>query len=96
MHKTAAITPFGLFDYTRTPFGLRNSGQTFQRFIDHVMRGLDFLFVYLDYLLATSPDHRTHKEHLKILFTHLAEYEIIIGPEMQVRPYRIKFSRTSF
>ena len=26
--------------------GLRNSGQTFQRFIDHVTRGLDFVFVY--------------------------------------------------
>ena len=28
-----------------------------------------------------SPDHRTHKKHLKILFTCLAEYGIIIGPE---------------
>ena len=81
VHKTAAITPFVLFNFTRTPFGLRNSGQTFQRFIDYVMQGLDFLFVYLDNLVATSPDHRTHKKHLKILFTHLAEYGIIIGPE---------------
>ena len=74
MHKTAVTTPFGLFNFTRTPFGLRNSGQTFQRFIDHVTRGLDFVFVYLD-------DHRTHKKHLKILFTRLAEYGIIIGLE---------------
>ena len=48
-------SPFGLFNFTRTPFGLRNSGQTFQRFIDHVTRGLDFKFVYLDDLLVTSP-----------------------------------------
>ena len=47
VHKTAVTTPFGLFNFTRTPFGLRNSGQTFQRFIDHVTR-LDFVFVYLD------------------------------------------------
>ena len=39
------------------------------------------MFVYLDNLLVTSPDHRTHKKHLKILFTHLAEYGIIVGPE---------------
>ena len=70
-----------LFNFTRTPFGLRNSGQTFQRFIDHVSRGLDFVFVYLDDLLVTSPDHRTHKKYLKIIFTRLAEYGIIIGPE---------------
>ena len=43
VHKTAVTTPFGLFNFTRTPFGLRNSGQTFQRFIDHVTRGLDFV-----------------------------------------------------
>ena len=65
----------------RTPFGLRNSGQTFQRFIDHVTRGLDFVFVYLDDLLVTSPDHKTHNKHLRILFARLSEYGIIIGPE---------------
>ena len=79
LHKTAVTTPFGLFNFTRTPFGLRNSGQTFQRFIDHVTRGLDFVFVYLDDILVTSPDHSTHKKHLKILFARLAEYGIIIG-----------------
>ena len=81
VHKTAVTTPFGLFNFTRTPFGLRNSGQTFQRFIDHMTRGLDFVFVYLNDLLVTSPDHKTHKKHLRILFTRLSEYRIIIGPE---------------
>ena len=81
VHKTAVTTPFGLFNFTRTPFGLRNSSQTFQRFIDHVKRGLDFFFVYLDDLLVTSSDHKTHKKHLRILFARLFEYGIIIGPE---------------
>ena len=39
------------------------------------------MFVYLDDLLVTSPDHRTHKKHLKILFARLAEYGMIIGPD---------------
>ena len=39
------------------------------------------MFVYLDDLLVTSPDHRTLKKHLQILFTRLAKYGIIIGPE---------------
>ena len=81
MHKTTVTTPFSIFNFTRTPFGLQNFGQTFQRFIDHVTRGLDFVFVYLDDLLVTSPDHSTHKKHLKIIFACLAEYGIIIGPE---------------
>ena len=81
MHNTAVTTPLGLFNFTRTLFGLKNSGQTFQCFIDLVTPGIDFVFVYLDDLLVTSPDHRTHKKHLKIIFTRLEEYRIIIEPE---------------
>jgi hypothetical protein len=32
--KTAIISPFGLFEYLFTPFGLSNSAQTFQRMMD--------------------------------------------------------------
>lgn len=41
--KTAITTPFGLFEYVRMPFGLRNASQTFQRFIDEVLHGLNFV-----------------------------------------------------
>ena len=37
--------------------------------------------VYLDDLLVTSPDHKTHKKHLKILVKRLTDYGIIIGPD---------------
>ena len=47
VHKTAVTTPFGLFNFTRMLFWLRNFGQTFQHFIDQVTRGLDFVFVYI-------------------------------------------------
>ena len=45
--KTAITTPFRLFEFTKMPFGLRNAAQTFQRFMDEVTRGLDFVYVYI-------------------------------------------------
>jgi hypothetical protein len=40
MDKTAIITPFGLFEYLFMPFGLRNAAQTFQRFMDSLLKHL--------------------------------------------------------
>ena len=54
IHKTAITSPFGLFEFKRMPFGLRNAAQTFQRFINEVVNGLDFLFVYIDDILVAS------------------------------------------
>lgn len=78
VHKTAITTPFGLFEFTRMPFGLRNAAQTFQRFMNEVVHGLSFIFVYIDDILVASKDERQHKEHLKILFQRLAEYGLTI------------------
>ena len=59
--KTAVTTPFGLFEFTRMPFGLRNAAQTFQRFIDQVLWavwGLTFCYAYINDLLIASSSPR--------------------------------------
>lgn len=78
--KTAIITPFGLFEFPFMTFGLRNAGQTFQRFIDEVTRGLDFCFPYVDDILVYSADETLHREHLRILFGRLQEYGVVLNP----------------
>lgn len=77
--KTAIATPFGLFEFLRMPFGLRNAGQTFQRFMGGVLRGLDFCHVYLDDLLIASPTQSEHEEHLRTVFRHLSAHGIIVN-----------------
>ena len=54
--KTAIITPFGLFEFLRMPFGLKNAAQAFQRLMDTVCQGLEFAFVYIDDILVASKD----------------------------------------
>ena len=66
--KTAITTPFGLWEFLRMPFGLRNAGQTFQRMIDQVLLDLPFVFTYLDDILVASSSPENHMHHLKEVF----------------------------
>lgn len=81
VHKTAITTPFGLFEFIRMPFGLRNSSQTFQRFINEVFFDLQFVYVYIDDVLVASANESEHVEHLKIVFARLESYGLNIKPE---------------
>ena len=78
--KTAIITPFGLFEFCRMPYGLRNAAQTFQRFMDSVCRGLDFIFVYQDDILVASCSPEEHHKHLRQLFQRLSDNGLVINP----------------
>ena len=78
--KTAIITPFGLYEFLRMPFGLKNAAQTFQRLMDTVCRGLEFVFVYLDDILIFSQSQEQHKSHLHQLFQRLQEHGLVISP----------------
>ena len=79
--KTAIITPFGLWEFLRMPFGLRNAGQTFQRMIDQVLLDLPFVFTYLDDILVASSSPENHMHHLKEVFKRLSENSLIISLE---------------
>lgn len=77
--KTAVITPFGLFEFRVMTFGLCNAAQSFQRFMNTVTRGLDFVFGYIDDLLIASKDFDEHSTHLRLLFERLSEYGLSIN-----------------
>lgn len=78
--KTAIITPFGLFEYLRMPFGLRNASATFQRFIDQVLKDLDFTFAFIDDILIASENEEQHLKHLEVLFSRLEQFNLVIKP----------------
>lgn len=80
VHKTAITTPFGMFEFVRMPFGLRNSAQTFQRFINEVFDGFDFIFAYIDDVLVASESEEEHITHLGKVFQRLEDYGLSIKP----------------
>ena len=81
VEKTAVTTPFGLFEFLRMPFGLRNAAQTFQRFIDSITRDLDFVHVYIDDLLIASSNVDEHYHHLTLLFQRLSDNQIVVNAD---------------
>lgn len=74
-HKTAFITPFGLYEYQRMPFGLCNAPATFQRLMQTIMSDLVFqmVLVYLDDLLVYSSTFEEHLVRLETVLQRLRE-----------------------
>ncbi|GFS21497.1 Pol polyprotein [Elysia marginata] len=79
--KTAIITPFGLYEYLRMPFGLKNAAQSFQRLMDPVLQGLSCVFVYLDDILIASSSDKEHLQDLHTVCSRLQDFGSVIKLE---------------
>ncbi|XP_060810227.1 uncharacterized protein LOC132904318 [Amyelois transitella] len=80
IEKTAIITPIGLFEFLRLPFGLRNGSQTFQRFMcDNVLKDLDFVFAFIDDVMISSFTKEDHENHLRQVFQRSTDFVITIN-----------------
>ena len=77
--KTAVITPFGLWEFLRVPFGLKNAAQAFQRLMDTALRGLDCAFVYIDDILVASRSKAEHMVHLRQVLECLQQQGLVIN-----------------
>lgn len=80
--KTAVTTPFGLFQWTRMPFGLCNAPATFQRLMEAILGDLafDVLLVYLDDILLFSEDFDSHLKKLDLVLQRLREHGLKLKP----------------
>ena len=77
--KTGVITPFGLFLFPRTPFGLKNAGQDFQRLMDEILGDVPHTFVYIDDILVASETPEEHLEDLKRVFDILDDNGMVVN-----------------
>lgn len=74
------MTSFGLvLEFTELIFDLCNAAQTYQRFKDTVLQGLQFCYCYIDDILVVSSD--LYEQLLfRQVFQRLSEYGLAINP----------------
>ena len=52
---------------------------TFQRYMDHIFTGLEFIFIYVDYILVANRNRQEHLLHLRKVFHQLKQAGLILN-----------------
>ncbi|GBN68910.1 Retrovirus-related Pol polyprotein from transposon 17.6 [Araneus ventricosus] len=79
---TAIATEFGLYEYKRLLFGLKNASASFQRLMNLVLAGLNEFQIscYIDDLVNASTDFDGHIDKLKMVFDRLIKANLKVKP----------------
>lgn len=80
---TAFSTPSGHYAFTRLPFGLNVSPNSFQRMMTIAMAGLtpECAFVYIDDIVVIGCSAEHHIKNLINVFKRLRHYNLKLNPE---------------
>ena len=79
MEKTAFVIPFGKFQFTRMPFGLKNAPAVFQRAIEVVLQECyAFSAPYIDDIVVFSQSGVEHCVHLRSVFKELKRFGLTV------------------
>ncbi|XP_076061649.1 uncharacterized protein LOC143037398 [Oratosquilla oratoria] len=76
---SAFVTPHGHFQYTVTPFGMKNSGASFQRLVNWLVEGLPGVRAYSDDIIVFSDTWVDHLYRLQGLFDRLAQAHLTVN-----------------
>ena len=79
---TTFITPWGLYEWIRIPFGLSNVAATFQRFMETTLADLrdEICIPYLD-IIVFSASLEDHIKHLRLVFERLKQQGVKLKPK---------------
>ena len=81
--NTSFMTELYCYCYKVMPFGLKNTGATYQRLMDRVLAPMlgQNVQAYVDDMVVTSQQKEQHVADLEELFTTIAKYRLKLNPE---------------
>ena len=84
--KTTFRTPWGTYAYRKMPFGLINTGATFQRAMDADFTGLinHSIVFYLDDVTIFSKNRPDHISHLRKVLERCKKFGISLNPKKSI------------
>ena len=79
--KTAFVVPWGQYEYTRIPFGIKTAPRFFQYAMVKILKPLKFVRVFLDDILIFSSTQKEHENHVVEVLDLLRKSNISINFE---------------
>ena len=76
---SAFVTPDALFQYQRTPIGMKNPGASFQRMINNVLREFPGCEAYIDDVVLYSDTWEEHLQIMHELFERLKKANLTVN-----------------
>ena len=76
---SAFVTPDGLYQYKRTPFGMKNSGASYQRMMNNILNDIPGCEAYIDDVVCYSDTMKEHLEIIQKLFNRLKEANLTVN-----------------
>jgi transposase InsO family protein len=80
--KTAFVTPWGLFEFNRIPFGLSNAVPAFQRFMERILEPYrdSFALPYLDDTIVHGSSVSEHIKQIQKVLQVFKKYGLKLNP----------------
>lgn len=87
-----AVPGVGHLEYTRSAQGLCNSPAAFQRLLDHIVRGIPGVYVYIDDVVICSEDHESHLNILNEVLSRFKKFNLKCRPrKIQIATAEINY-----